>query len=388
MTPGPDVLPFLPYGRQWIDDADVAAVAEAVQADYLTTGPRVAAFEEAIAGRVGAAHCAVLNSATSGLHAAYAAAGVGPGDTVVTSPLTFCATANAALYLGANVRFVDVEPETGNLDPTKLEAALDETVKVVAPVDFAGHPADYPAIREVLRGRGIILVADAAHSYGGALGGVPVGRLADMTVISMHPVKPFTTGEGGAVLTDDPELHRSVSEFRSHGIVRDECRLSRRDEGPWYHEMQALGFNYRMTDLQCALGLSQLGKLDGFIARRGEIAARYGEALSGVSGLELPVEREEARSGWHLYPVRVQDDGLRRVFFERLREVGLGVQVHYLPVYLHPYYQGLGFEEGLCPVAEDWYRREVSLPMYPALGDDELESAIGRVRQVAREVLG
>lgn len=379
--------PFLPYGRQSVDEDDIAAVVAVLRSDWLTTGPAVDRFEEAIAAVAGVPHACVLNSGTSALHAAYFAAGLGPGDVLVTSPLTFVATANAAHYLGAEVRFVDVCADTGNLDPDLLAPALDERVKVVAPVDYAGHPADYPAIRNALGDHPALLVADAAHSFGGALDGVPVGRLADLTEISMHPVKPFTTAEGGAVLTADPTLDGRARTFRTHGITRDRDAMTRVD-GPWSYEMHALGYNYRLTDLQSALGLSQIARLGPFIARRRAIARRYSEALADLDALLLPTERPGAESGWHLYAVRVAGDpALRLPFFERLRALGLGVQVHYMPVHLHPYWQQHGCREGQFPVAEDFYARCVSLPIYPAMTDADVDSSIARVRQAVEEVL-
>lgn len=386
MTDRPE-SPFLPYGRQQVDEEDVRAVVEVLRSDWLTTGPTVNRFEEELARECGAAHACVLNSGTSALHGAYAAAGLGCGDVLVTSPLTFVATANAARYLGADVRFVDVTPDTGNLDPTALPDALDDRVRVVAPVDFAGHPADYAAIRTAIGERPIPVVADAAHSFGASLDGVPVGRIADLTAISMHPVKPFTTAEGGAVLCEEQEWDATVRRFRSHGIERDPSLLSRTD-GPWSYEMKELGYNYRLTDLQCALGLSQLRRLGSFISRRQAIAARYLAAFSDLDALQLPEVRPGVSHGWHLFPVRVRGDAAkRRPFFDRLRDLGLGVQVHYMPVHLHPWWQAQGLREGMFPTAEDFYRRVVSIPLYPALSHDDVESVILRVRQAVSEIL-
>ena len=296
--------PVLPYGRQWVSEEDVEAVAAALRSDWLTTGPAVPRFERALAEAVGVPHAVVLNSGTAALHAMYAALGVGPGDEVVTSPLTFAATANAAHYLGARVRFVDVEPRTGNLDPERLDAAIGDKTRLVVAVDFAGHPADYPALQQICDARGVTLVGDASHSLGARLGGTPVGRLCHATVVSMHPVKPITTGEGGAVLTADAAVARAVASFRSHGFERDPDRLENRDEGPWHVEQHVLGFNYRLTDIQAALGASQLTRLEAFLARRAELAARWTAALADLPGLILPEERPGVESGWH---------GLRRL---------------------------------------------------------------------------
>jgi perosamine synthetase len=378
--------PLLPYGRQWIDDDDIAAVVDVLRGDYLTTGPSVERFEHALCSATGASHAVAVNSGTSALHAAYHAAGLRPGENIVTSPLTFAATANAARFLGAEVRFVDVDPSTGNLDPTRIEAALDERTRLVVPVDFAGHPADYDAIDATAKRHDLTVIADAAHSLGASYRGRRVGTLAALTEISLHPVKPVTTAEGGAVLTNDANLAREASEFRTHGITRDRSRMMG-DDGPWYYEQQSLGFNYRLTDVQSALGTSQVAKLERFIERRRAIARRYSAALAEASALHLPVVENGVEPGWHLYVVRVAEPSRRRTFFERLRALGLLVQVHYVPVYFHPYYAALGYRRGLCPNAEDFYARSVSLPIYPRMTDDDVDSSIERVLRAVREVL-
>lgn len=380
-----DTRPFLAYGRQWIEDDDIAAVTEALRSDHLTTGPRVAAFERALCTATGTRRAVAVNSGTAALHAAYFAAGLGAGDELVTSPLTFAATANAALYLGATVRFADVCADTGNLDPAAAAAAITPRTKLVTAVDFAGHPADYPALERAVTGR-CAIIADAAHSIGAALDGRPVGTLASQSILSFHPVKTVTTGEGGAVVTDDPVLAARAARFRTHGIERDAAHMAA-NEGPWWYEEQDLGFNYRITDLQCALGTSQVAKLGRFVARRRAIAARYGAALAGCAALELPVTRPGAEPAWHLYPLRVRDASRRAAFVERLRALNLGVQVHYIPVHWHPVYQRLGLRRGMFPIAEDWYAREVSIPMYPKLSDAEVDSVIERVLEAARAVL-
>lgn len=382
---------FLPYGRQWLDDDDRTAVDEVLRSDYLTTGPSVERFEAELAAATGAGHAVALNSGTSALHAAYFAAGLGPGDEIVTSPLTFAATANAALYLGASVRFADVDPETGNLDPAAAEAAIGDRTRLIVPVDFTGHPADYDGFDRVAAGRELVTVADAAHSLGATYRGRPVGTLAGMTELSFHPVKTITTAEGGAVLTGDDEWARRARTFRTHGISRDPAGFTgdHEDAGAgWWYEQHALGYNYRLTDVQCALGSSQLRRVDRFVARRREIARRWSEALADLEELILPVIREGVEPGWHLYVVRVAGDpSRRRPFFDRLRELGLGVQVHYIPVYWHPYYAGLGYRRGACPVAEDWYARSVSLPIFPLMTDEDLDGAIERVRRAVADVL-
>jgi perosamine synthetase len=378
---------LLPYGRQWLDEDDIRSVVEVLRSDYLTTGPMVPRFERALCQRTGAVHAVAVSSGTAALHAAYFSAGLGPGDEIITSSLTFAATANAALYLGATVRFVDVEPDTGNLDPALLEQAITPRTRLIVPVDYAGHPADYDRITPIARRHGLLVVADAAHSLGATYHGRNAGTLADLSATSFHPVKPITTAEGGAVFTGRDDFATRAAEFRAHGITRDPARMTDPD-GPWCYEMQDLGFNYRLSDIHCALGVCQLTKLDAFLARRRQIAAAYTEAFSDLPELVLPSVHPSVEPGWHLYAVRVQGDPARRkVWFERLRRAGLGVQVHYIPVHFHPYYRRLGYRPGCCPVAEDWYARILSLPIFPKMTDDEISETIERVRQAARECL-
>jgi UDP-4-amino-4,6-dideoxy-N-acetyl-beta-L-altrosamine transaminase len=363
---------FLPYGRQNVDESDVRAVVDTLRGEYLTTGPAVTRFEDGLTAASGARHAVAVNSGTSALHAMYFAAGLGAGDEIVTSPLTFAATANAALYLGATVRFVDVEPDTGNIDASQVEAALTDRTKLIVPIDFAGQPADYDALVALARSRGIGLVADAAHSLGASHRGRPVGTLADASSVSFHPVKPITTAEGGAVLTDDATLARRARLFQTHGITKDTNELLDADEGPWWYEQHHLGFNYRLTDVQAALGLSQLRRLEAFIERRRALAALYDRAFANAAAIDLPGRRDYSLSGWHLYVIRVRDATDRRPLFDHLRAAGIGVQVHYLPVYFHPYYRQLGYQRGLAPTAERFYSTAISLPIFPAMTDDDV----------------
>lgn len=376
---------FLPYGRQWVDDDDIQAVVDVLRSDFLTTGPQVELFEKALCDYTDSGHAIAVNSGTSAIHAAYFAAGLDDEDEIITSPLTFAATANAALYLGAKVKFVDVLPDSGLMNPALIKAAVTEKTKLIAPIDFAGHPADYDSIKSIASQSGLKVAADAAHSLGATYKGRKVGTLADVTSLSMHPVKPITTAEGGAVLTDNANFAQRAADFRTHGITKAPSRMAS-DEGPWFYEQQELGFNYRLTDLQCALGIAQMRRIDAFLARRREIAAIYNRELK-ESGLQLPAESPDVQSGWHLYVVRVPEAEQRRAFFERLRHLGLGVQVHYIPVYWHPYYQNLGYKRGLCPVAEDFYNRCVSLPIFPKMSDDDVASSIKRVLQAVKDVL-
>lgn len=384
----------IPYGRQYIDEDDVAAVVGVLRSDLITQGPAIEQFEADIASYTGALYTVVFSSGTAALHGAYFAAGlhfkgenVAP-DEVVTTPMTFAATANAALYTGALPVFIDIEPDTGNMDTREIEKAITERTKLIVPVHFAGHPVDLVRIKEVADRCGIAVVEDACHALGAeyCVSGpgqskewLKVGNCkhSDMTVFSFHPVKHITTGEGGAVTTNSREYYEKLHMFRTHGITRKSAMLKRtraRSPADWYYEMQHLGYNYRMTDMQAALGSSQLKKLDLFVAKRRKIAGMYAELLKDVANIGLPAERENCRSSYHLYPVKLGDSYVekKQEIFSKAREKGIGLQVHYIPVYSHPFYQNLGFNEGLCPKAEDFYQREISIPIYPAMSYDDV----------------
>ena len=373
---------MIPYGRQTIDDDDVAAVAEALRGDWLTQGPGVAAFEEALARACGAPYAVAFSSGTAALHAAAYAAGAGPGDEILTSAITFAASANCAAYLGATPRFADIDPATYNVSPETVSAALSERTKAVIPVSFTGLPAPVAEIRAAI-GDDVVLIEDAAHALGSRRPDGPVGDAvhADMTVFSFHPVKTVTTGEGGAITVRDPELRERLLTFRTHGMTKDPARLERPDEGGWYMEQQALGFNYRITDIQCALGLSQLGKLDRFVAARNAIVDRYREGLAGIEGLRMaPEPPAGVVNAHHLFVVEVAE---RRRVYDALRERQIFAQVHYLPVYLHPWYRDTyGYAPGLCPAAEAYYARCLSLPCFPGLTEAEQDTVIAALRDV------
>ncbi|HEY0248900.1 MAG TPA: UDP-4-amino-4,6-dideoxy-N-acetyl-beta-L-altrosamine transaminase [Gryllotalpicola sp.] len=373
-------MALLPYGRQSIDDDDVAAVVAALTSDWLTTGPEVDKFEAAIAARAGVPHAVSVTSGTAALHTAYAAAGIQPGDEVVTTPLTFVATAAGAALHGAKIVFADVDPLTGNLDPAAAEAAVTERTRVVAGVDYAGLPVDAPAFRDLAARKGLLFLEDAAHSIGSTLDGVPVGSLADITTYSFFPTKNLTTAEGGAVVTASDELAAKARSFKNHGLVRDQALQRYPDEGPWHQEVHSFGLNYRLPDVLCALGISQLARLDQFVARRAAVKKAYDEALGALDGVDVPFTPDGAAPAWHLYPLRVPAER-RRAIFESLREQGIGVQVNYIPAYWHPVFEDLGYQRGMCPVAEDYYRREVSLPMFPGLTDVDVERVIDSVQR-------
>lgn len=374
---------MLPYGRQSIDDADVQAVVAALRSDWLTTGPAVDAFEQAVSAACGGAPSVSVTSGTAALHVAYAAAGVGPGDEVVTTPLTFVATAAAAALHGATVVFADVEADTGNLDVAAARAAMTERTKVVAAVDYAGLPASPDEFAALAHGAGALFLEDAAHSIGSTWDGRPVGSFADLTTLSFFPTKNLTTAEGGAVVTADPALETRARRFKNHGLVRERDEQRWPDEGPWHQEVHELGLNYRLPDVLAALGTSQLRRLGAFTARRAEIHARYDDGLRDLDGVLTPAHRDRAAPAWHLYPLRVLD-GRRRAVFEHLRAAGIGVQVNYIPAYWHPAFADLGYRRGLCPNAETYYSQEISLPLFPDLTDGEVDRVIDEVRRALR----
>ena len=370
---------MLPYGRQSVDESDIAAVEAVLRGDWLTTGPSVTAFEEDLSRISGTSSAVSVTSGTAALHVAYAALELGQGDEVVTSPLTFVATASCASVLGATIVFADISRDTGNLDPLSVSAVMTDRTRVVAGVDYAGHPIDAPELAEVAHSAGAVLLEDAAHSFGGSLDGRPVGSLADVTTFSFFPTKNLTTAEGGAVVSLHDEVLDRARSYRSIGLTRDPALLRFKDEGPWHQEVHTFGLNYRLPDILCALGSSQLLRLPAFKARREAITARYNEGLSGIEELRLPARREGADPMWHLYPLRIRN-GRRRALFEHLRANDIGVQVNYMPVYWHPVYADMGYRRGTCPVAEEYYAQQISLPLFPDLSDADVDRVIELVR--------
>jgi UDP-4-amino-4,6-dideoxy-N-acetyl-beta-L-altrosamine transaminase len=380
--------PFLPYGRQEIDEADVAAVVEALRDPFITQGPRVDAFERAFADAHGAPHAVAFANGTAALHAAAAAAGLGPGDEVLTTPLSFVASSNCALFVGARPRFADVDPQTANLDTVRAVAGGHaDGVRAVVAVSLAGLPVDLEPLQG-LRDRGVVIIEDAAHAVGGrrASESVGAGGLADMTCFSLHPVKSMTTGEGGVVTTASDELADALRTFRTHGIAR---RSDPEDPmlGPWHYDVDTLGFNYRITDFQCALGLSQLQRLPRWVARRNAVAARYHELLAGTEGLQLPAEpRAGEVHGRHLFVVRFTEGPLRRrAMYDGLRDAGIGTQLHYIPIPHHGLYRSLGYGDATMaelPEAQAYYEQALSLPMFPGLTDADVDRVAGAVRQL------
>jgi len=387
---------LLPYGRQSLDDADVQAVVEVLKSDWLTTGPKVGEFEERFAAWVGAHHAVSFSSGTAALHGAGFAAGLGPGDEAITTPITFCATANCILYQGATPVFADVSADTLNLDPGEVSKKLSVRTKAIIAVDYAGHPAALDELGELAKAQfpRALLIEDACHALGAEFRGKRVGGIADMTVFSFHPVKHLTTGEGGMVATNDARLAETLRRFRNHGIS-SEAR-QRQESGQWFYEMVLLGFNYRLTDIACALGLSQLEKLEANLARRREIAAQYAAAFrdlpAGVfSAIEAPTVREGVNPAWHLYPVRLNLEMLavgRAEIFRALRAENIGVNVHYIPVHRHPYYRERFKTEESYPVAEGAYERLISLPMFHSMTARDVEDVIHALRKVVTHFEG
>lgn len=379
---------FIPYGRQDISEEDIAAVVVALKSDFLTQGPYIPEFEQAIADYVGAEHAIAVNSATSALHIACLALGLKKGDWLWTSPNTFVASANCALYCNANVSFVDIDPQTYNMSVDALKAKLiaakaDGTLpKIVVPVAFAGQSCEMEAIHQLSKEYGFAVIEDASHAIGGSYQGAKIGnsRFADITILSFHPVKIITTAEGGMALSNSSYLAEKMRLFRSHGITRDVHRMTKATEGDWYYQQVELGLNYRMTELQAALGLSQLNRIQDFIARRHALAARYDTAFDGVP-VTTPLQSIGGYSALHLYPLTVNDPAQRKPLFDYLRDKGIGVNVHYIPVHTQPYYEHMGHKAGDYPVAENYYSRALSIPMYSALSDEEQDYVIRCIRE-------
>ncbi len=372
---------LLPYGHQWIDEEDIAAVVEVLRSDWITQGPKVDEFEKRVAEYCGAKYAVAVSNGTAALHAACAVTGISEGDEAITTPITFPATANAVVFCGGKPVFADIEEDTLTIDPEEIRKRLSAKTKAILPVDFAGHPAELDKINTIAQENGLVVIEDAAHALGAKYKEHPVGSLSDMTILSFHPVKHITTGEGGMILTDNQEFYEKLKIFRHHGIVRNKP-----DEGLWYYEIHNLGYNFRITDFQCALGLSQMNKLDRFIQRRREIATRYNEAFAEIEEIITPLEQDNVRAVYHIYVIQLRTEKLRagrREIFDSLRAENIGVNVHYSPVHLHPYYQGeFGYKKGDYPKAERYYERAITLPIFPKMNNDDVEYIIKVVKKV------
>ena len=393
---------YIPYGRQSIDDADIEAVVKVLKSDYLTTGPAVAAFEKKVADYVGVKYAVAVSNGTAALHVACLAAGIGEGDEVITTPITFAASANCVLYCGGTPVFADIDPDTYNISPEELESKITPQTKAIIPVHYTGQPCDMDAILEIARKHDLLVIEDGAHALGASYKGKKIGSIADMTCFSFHPVKPVTTGEGGMIVTDNEELYRKLVLYRSHGITRDKDMMQQYEEqlhqssdpalqeaadmlrgdvidpGGWYYQQLELGYNYRITDISCALGASQMDKLDRFLERRRQIAKKYDEAFADIPQIKTPWQQEGCQSGWHLYMIQTMERSRREVF-DGLRQAGIGVNVHYIPVYRHPYYQRNGYAGVHCLNAEAFYERAISLPIFPGLTGQQQDYVIEHV---------
>ena len=374
------------YGKQWIAEDDLNAVNEVLSSDYLTCGPTVTKCENEIAKYVGAKYCTMCANGTAALHIAMLAAGVGPGDEVITTPLTFAASANCALYVGAKVLFADIDKETYEINPGSIEKLITDKTRAIVSVDFTGQTANLDRIKEICKEHNLVLIEDAAQSFGTLYKGTKVGSIADITTFSFHPVKSITCGEGGAVTSNNDEYGKRISLFARHGITHDESLMKEAPhEGPWYYEQIELGYNYRLTDFQAALLLSQLKKIDKFKNRRDEIVKRYDSEFSKIPEIKLMKYTEGSDTFRHLYIIQLQLDKLnctRREAFDALAAEGVQCQIHYVPVYWFPYYQSLGYKKGLCPNAEEVYKGFLTIPLYPKMTDEEVEDVILAIKKV------
>jgi len=376
---------YLSYGRQWITEEDIQSVVETLKSPFLTQGPRIKEFEEKVAKVVGAKFAVAFANGTAALHGACYAAGIGPGDEVITTPMTFAASANCVRYCGGTVIFADIDPETYNIDPQQVRSKLSTQTKAIIPVDFTGQPADMDELMLLAKEHGLVVIEDAAHSLGATYHGRSVGSIADMTMLSFHPVKHITTGEGGVITTNSEEYYQKLLLFRSHGITRDPQLLEKEADGPWYYEMVDLGYNYRITDLQAALGISQLTRLPEFVDRRREIADIYHQRFSQNPYVKIPFQLNDRESSWHLYILQLELEKLvasRKEIYEALQAENIGVNVHYLPVHFHPYYQRLGYQKGIAPISEKLYERIITIPLFPAMNDQDVNDVISAVEKV------
>lgn len=371
---------YIPYGRQSIDEKDIESVISVLKSDFLTTGPNIQEFEKKVADFVGAKYAVAVSNGTAALHAACAAAEISDGDEVITTPITFAASANCVRYCRGIPVFADIDPKTYNISPKEIEKKISEKTKAIIAVHFAGQPCEMDEIWAIAKKYDLTVIEDAAHALGANYKGKRIGALSDFTTFSFHPVKHITTGEGGMILTNDKKLYEKLKLFRTHGITREEALLEKND-GSWYYEQLDLGFNYRITDIQCALGISQMDKLPAFLERRKEIAKRYDEAFESCVNLETPIQKTGCESAYHLYVVRVKN-GKRKKVFDELRAAGIGVNVHYIPIYMFPYYQKIGYGDICCPNAEDYYEECISLPIYPALTSEEQEYVISKMLEL------
>ncbi|MBG9829492.1 MULTISPECIES: UDP-4-amino-4,6-dideoxy-N-acetyl-beta-L-altrosamine transaminase [Bacillus cereus group] len=375
---------YLPYGQQQIDEHDIQAVVDILKGDFLTTGPTIQQFEKSIAKYVGAKYAVSFSNGTAALHAACYAAGITEGDEVITTPMTFVASANCILYQGGKPVFADIDNETYNISPKSIEEKITNKTKAIIPVHFTGQPVELDAIQKIAKKNNLIIIEDAAHALGATYKNKKIGSIGDMTMFSFHPVKHITTGEGGVITTNNPLFYEKLVQFRTHGIERNPQKLLE-NHGPWYYEMQFLGYNYRLTDIQAALGLSQLSKLDSFIKIRKKYVDIYNKGFSCLSEITIPKQLPQTDSSWHLYIFRLNTKLLkcnRKEIYEALQRENIGVNVHYIPVHLQPFYQKLGYGKGICPQAENVYEEIITLPLFPKMTEADVWDVIKAVRKV------
>ncbi|MBM3702112.1 MAG: UDP-4-amino-4,6-dideoxy-N-acetyl-beta-L-altrosamine transaminase [Actinobacteria bacterium] len=378
---------IIPYGRQCVDASDIREVIKVLKSDWLTQGPKVKEFESELCQYTGSKYAVSVSSGTAALHMSCLAAGIKPGDEVITSPMTFVASANCILYCGGKPIFADIQKDTVNIDPEEIKKKINPNTKALIPVHFAGHPCDLEEIKGIAEKHNLLVIEDASHALGAEYKNLKIGscKYSDMTVFSFHPVKSITTGEGGAVLTNREDLYEKLLLFRNHGITKDKKNMDHY-EGPWYYEMQELGFNYRMTDFQCALGISQLKKLEKFLNRRREIVNIYNKKLAEIDKIILPVEKPYVKSSWHIYYIRLKDSRRRKIIFVKLRKNNVGVQVHYIPIHLQPYYKkNFGYKVGDYPKAEEYYKSTITLPLFPKMIDSEIRCVVNIIKKVGLE---
>lgn len=383
----------IPYSRQVIDSADIKEVIKVLKSDWITQGPKIKEFEDALCKYTGAKYAVAVSNGTAALHIACLAAGIKKGDEIITSPITFLASANCILYCGGKPVFADICKDTINIDPEEIGKKVNKKTKAIIPVHFAGHPCDLEEIYKIAKKNNLIVIEDAAHALGAEYKGSKIGacKHSNMTIFSFHPVKSITTGEGGAVLTNNKNLHKKLLLLRNHGVTKEKSMFKAKNQestGGWYYEMQELGFNYRITDIQCALGISQLKKVDKFIQRKRQIVKEYNKAFKNNDFFDLPVEKTNIKSSWHLYPIRLKDKykEKKKEIFTKLREKGIGAQVHYIPVYYQPYYQRLGYKKNLCIHANDFYQSAVSFPLYSTMANQDIKRAMKTFLNILRKV--
>lgn len=372
---------YIPYGRQWIDNEDISSAVSILRSDTIARGPKVKEFEETVAAYCQAKYAVAVSSGTAALHIACLASEIDKGDEVITTPISFVASSNCILYCGGNPVFADIQNDTININPQEIVKKISKKTKAIITVHFAGHPCDLKEIRKIADKYNLKIIEDAAHALGAEYRGTKIGscKYSDMVVLSFHPVKHITTGEGGMVLTNSKDLYKKLIAYRNHGIIKDRESLFKKDEGRWYYEMQLLGFNYWITDFQCALGISQFEKLEKFVENRRQLANFYYTQLHKVEAIELPTERNYIKSAWHIYVIRIKKN--RKKVFNRLMRFRIGVNVHYGPIYLHPFYQKLGYQKGLCPEAETYYSQALTIPLYPHMAKKDAAYVVDKLKE-------